>query len=130
MSLIVPRTVRRVPRPRPPPVPDTHAMELRPCSVPLRLPLPPPPESSLLAVPDPKSDRARAANPTVSHLLATVVTDPSFESTTASTLVAELVDFAAACRLVYATALVAESECASPLSVGGVKLMYYCLFSL
>ncbi|CAI7910278.1 unnamed protein product [Closterium sp. NIES-54] len=61
----------------------------------------------------------RAASPTISGLLATVVTNPSFESTTASALVAEMVDFAAACRLDYATALVAESESASPPSVGG-----------
>ncbi|CAI7918234.1 unnamed protein product [Closterium sp. NIES-53] len=113
------RTGRRIPRPRPPPVPDTHDMALRPSSVPLRVPLPPPPESSLLSVPDPESDRARAANPTVSRLLATIVTDPSFESTAASDFVAELVDFAAACRLDYATTLVAESESASPPSVGG-----------
>ncbi|CAI7920509.1 unnamed protein product [Closterium sp. NIES-53] len=57
-------------------------MALRPSSVPLRVPLPPPPESSLPAVHDPESDRASAASPTVSRLLATVVTDPSFESTT------------------------------------------------
>ncbi|CAI7867611.1 unnamed protein product, partial [Closterium sp. NIES-54] len=37
----------------------------------------------------------------------------------ASALVAELLDFAAACRLDFATALVAESETASPSSVGG-----------
>ncbi|CAI7792768.1 unnamed protein product, partial [Closterium sp. NIES-54] len=55
----------------------------------------------------------------VSRLLATVVTDPSFESTSASALVAELVNFAAACCLDYATALVGESESASPPSVGG-----------
>ncbi|CAI7857905.1 unnamed protein product [Closterium sp. NIES-54] len=61
---------------------------------------------------------ARAANPTVSRLLATVVTDPSFESTATSALVAELVDFVAACRLDYATALVAKSASASPPSVG------------
>ncbi|CAI7802595.1 unnamed protein product [Closterium sp. NIES-54] len=109
----------RVPCPRPPPVPDTHTMALRPSSVPLRVPLPAPPESSLPAIPDPKSDRARAASPTISRLLATVVTDPSFESTAASALVAELLDFAAACRLDYTTALVAESESASPPSVGG-----------
>ncbi|CAI7786390.1 unnamed protein product [Closterium sp. NIES-53] len=65
-------------------------MALCPSSVPLRVPLPPPPESSLPAVPDPASDRARAASPTVSRLLATVVTNPSFESTDASALVAEL----------------------------------------
>ncbi|CAI7744458.1 unnamed protein product [Closterium sp. NIES-54] len=181
---------RRVPRPRPPPVPGTHAMALCPSScqrvrlgvhfvhpraggcqrstvhprlilgkgyrhvglggygrtdpllnkpfypngaftwgwssdwdsdtsVPLRVPLPPPPESSLPAILDPESDLARAACPTVSRLLATVVIDPSFESTTASALVAELVDFAAVCHLDYPTALVAESESASPLSVGG-----------
>ncbi|CAI7748333.1 unnamed protein product [Closterium sp. NIES-54] len=94
-------------------------MALRPSSVPLRVPLPPPPESSLPAVPDPEFECARAASPVVSCLLAAVVTDPSFESTTASALVAELVDFAAACRLDYATALVAKSESANPPSVGG-----------
>ncbi|CAI7837365.1 unnamed protein product, partial [Closterium sp. NIES-53] len=40
------RTGRCVPHPRPPPVPGTHAMALHPSSVPLRVPLPPPPESS------------------------------------------------------------------------------------
>ncbi|CAI7857666.1 unnamed protein product [Closterium sp. NIES-53] len=38
---------RRTPRSRPPPVPGTHAMALRPSSVPLRVPLLAPPESSL-----------------------------------------------------------------------------------
>ncbi|CAI7803899.1 unnamed protein product [Closterium sp. NIES-54] len=52
------RTGRRVPRPRHPPVPGTHAMALRPFSFPLRVPLPPPPESSLTTVPDPESDLA------------------------------------------------------------------------
>ncbi|CAI7792886.1 unnamed protein product [Closterium sp. NIES-54] len=113
------RTSRRVPHPRPPPMIRTHAMALRPSSVPLRVPLPPPLESSLPAVPDPESDHTRAASPTVSCLLATVVTNPSFESTAASPLVAELLDFVVACRLDYATALVAESESASPPSVGG-----------
>ncbi|CAI7749807.1 unnamed protein product [Closterium sp. NIES-53] len=83
------RTARRVPRSRPPPVPDTHAMTLRPSCVPLRVPLPAPLESSL-----PES----AATPA---------------------LVAELLDFAAACRLDYATAHVAESASASPPFVGG-----------
>ncbi|CAI7801470.1 unnamed protein product [Closterium sp. NIES-54] len=113
------RTGRRVPHPRPPPVPGTQAMALRPSSVPLRVPLPAPPGSSLPIVPDIESDLAHAASPTVSHLLATIVTDPSFESPAASALVAELVDFAAACRLDYATALVAESESARLTSVGG-----------
>ncbi|CAI7892703.1 unnamed protein product [Closterium sp. NIES-53] len=76
-------------------------------------------QSSLRAVCDPEFDRARAASRTVSRLLATVVTDPSFESTAASALVAELVDFAAACHLDYATALVVESESASPPFVRG-----------
>ncbi|CAI7728629.1 unnamed protein product [Closterium sp. NIES-53] len=112
-------TTRCAPRSRPPLVPGMHAMALRPSSVPLRVPLPAPPESSLPEVPDPVSDRARAASPTVSRLLATAVTDPSFESAAASALVAELLEFAAACRLDYATALVAESVPASPPSVGG-----------
>ncbi|CAI7833432.1 unnamed protein product [Closterium sp. NIES-53] len=68
-------TARRDPRSRPPPIHGTHAMALRPSSV----PLPAPPESSLL----------------------------------------ELLDCAAACRLDYATALVADSESVSPPSVGG-----------
>ncbi|CAI5497344.1 unnamed protein product, partial [Closterium sp. Naga37s-1] len=113
------RTARRVPRSCPPPVPGTHAMVLCPSSVPLRVPLPATPESSLPEFPDPESDCARAASPTVSRLLATAVTDPSFESAAASALVAELLDFAAACRLDYATALVAASASASPPSVRG-----------
>ncbi|CAI7906908.1 unnamed protein product [Closterium sp. NIES-54] len=113
------RTGRRVTRPCPAPIPGTHAMALRPSSVPQRVPLPPPPESSLPLVLDPKSDRACTASPTVSRPLTTVVNDSSFESTAASALVAELLDFAAACRLDYATALVAESESPSPPSVGG-----------
>ncbi|CAI7761470.1 unnamed protein product [Closterium sp. NIES-53] len=110
-----------VPCLRPPPVPGTHAMAIRPSSVPLRVPLPAPPESSLPEVPDPESDRARATSPTVSRLLATAVTDCSFDSAAVCALVAELLDFAATCRLDYATALVAESESASasPPYVGG-----------
>ncbi|CAI7888351.1 unnamed protein product [Closterium sp. NIES-53] len=83
------RTGHRVHHPRPPPVFGTHAMALRPSSVPLRVPLPAPLGSSLPA------------------------------STAASALVAELVDFAAACRLDYATALVVESESSSPPFVKG-----------
>ncbi|CAI7803622.1 unnamed protein product [Closterium sp. NIES-54] len=101
------------------PVPGTHTMALHPSFVPLRVPLPAPPESSLPEVPYLESDRARAASPTVSRLLTTVVTDPSFASIAASALVAELLDFAAAYRLAYAIALVAESETANPPSVGG-----------
>ncbi|CAI5493872.1 unnamed protein product, partial [Closterium sp. Naga37s-1] len=113
------RTSGRGSRQRPPPVPGTHRMSLRPSTAPLRAPLPSPPESSLPALPDPESDSLRAASPTVTRLLATVVTDPSFESTAASALVTELVDFAARCRLDYAASLVAESESVCPPSVGG-----------
>ncbi|CAI7858023.1 unnamed protein product [Closterium sp. NIES-54] len=113
------RTSRRAPRPRPPAVPGTHQMALRPSTAPLRVPLPSPTVSSLPVLADPESDSFRAASPTVSRLLATVVTDPSFESTAAPALVAELVDFAARCRLDYATSLFAESASICPPSVGG-----------
>ncbi|CAI7872626.1 unnamed protein product, partial [Closterium sp. NIES-53] len=66
-----------------------HTMALRPSFVPLRVPLPPPPESSLPV------------------------------SAAACALVAELLDLTAVCRLDYATALVAEPESASPPSVEG-----------
>ncbi|CAI7840624.1 unnamed protein product, partial [Closterium sp. NIES-54] len=75
--------------------------------------------SSLPAVPDPESDLACTSSPAVSCLLATVVTDPSFESSATSDLDVELVDFAAACRLDYTTSLVAESKFDCPPSVGG-----------
>ncbi|CAI7827794.1 unnamed protein product, partial [Closterium sp. NIES-53] len=115
------RTGRRVPRQHPPPVPGTHSMTLRPSIAPQRVPLSSPPASSLPALADPESDTLRTASPTVTRLLATVVTDPSFESTAASALVAELVDFAAHYRLDYSASVVAESESASvcPPSVGG-----------
>ncbi|CAI5958657.1 unnamed protein product [Closterium sp. NIES-65] len=106
-------------RQRPPPVPGTHRMSLHPSTAPLRAPLPSPPTSSLLALAEPELDSLRAASPTVTRLLATAVTDPSFESSAASALVTELVDFAARCRLDYAASLVAESESACPPSVGG-----------
>ncbi|CAI7763551.1 unnamed protein product, partial [Closterium sp. NIES-53] len=54
-------TVRR---PRPPPVPVTHIMALRPSSVPLRVALLSPLTSSLPIIPDPESDLTRAASPT------------------------------------------------------------------
>ncbi|CAI7865075.1 unnamed protein product [Closterium sp. NIES-53] len=71
-------------------------MTLRPSTAPQRVPLPSPPASSLPAGPDPETDSLRAASPTITRFLATAVTDPLFESSAASTLVAELVDFAAA----------------------------------
>ncbi|CAI7793859.1 unnamed protein product [Closterium sp. NIES-54] len=107
----------RVCRPRAPAVPGTHDMTLCPSSVPRRVFLPSPPASSLPHIPDPESDLVRAASPNVTHLLATVVTDPSFESAAASALVTELVDFAALCCLDYAASLVFYSSC--PPSVWG-----------
>ncbi|CAI7836529.1 unnamed protein product, partial [Closterium sp. NIES-53] len=89
---------------------------LRP-SIPQRIALPSPPASSLPDVPDTESDLARAASPTVTHLLATFVTDPTFKSTTASALVDELAEFAALCRLDYAASLVFYFDC--PLSIRG-----------
>ncbi|CAI5961339.1 unnamed protein product [Closterium sp. NIES-64] len=71
-----------------------------------------------LPLPTRSRNSLRAASPTVTRLLATVVTNPSFESTTASALVVELVDFAARCRLDYAASLVAESASVCPPSVG------------
>ncbi|CAI7756810.1 unnamed protein product, partial [Closterium sp. NIES-54] len=111
----------RVLRPRPPPILGTHSMTQRHSTAPQRVPLPSPPVSSLPDGPDPESDSLRSASPIVTRFLATAVTDPLFESSAASALVAELVDFAAACRLDYATSLVAESASASvcPPSVGG-----------
>ncbi|CAI7750084.1 unnamed protein product [Closterium sp. NIES-53] len=76
------------------------------------VPLPSPPASSLL-------NSLRAASPTVTRFLATAATDPLFESSAASVLVAELLDFAAACRLDYATSFVAASASVCPPSVGG-----------
>ncbi|CAI7881851.1 unnamed protein product [Closterium sp. NIES-53] len=106
-------------RPRPPTVPGTHQMTLRPSTAPLRVPLPSPPASSLPSLAGPESDSLRAASPTVARFLATIVTDPSLASSAASALVAELVDFAARCRLDYAASLVAESASVCPPSVGG-----------
>ncbi|CAI7748033.1 unnamed protein product, partial [Closterium sp. NIES-53] len=113
------RTSGRVPRQRPPAVPRTHQMALRPSTESQRVPLPSPPASSLPLLADPASDSLRASSPTVVRLLSTVVTDPSFESAAASALVAELVNFAACCRLDYAAGLVTESASVCPPSVGG-----------
>ncbi|CAI7901190.1 unnamed protein product, partial [Closterium sp. NIES-53] len=112
-------TSRRTNRPRPPAVPGTHQMTLRPSTAPLRVPLLSPPASSLPSLADPEFDSLRAVSPTVACFLATVVTDPSLASTAASALVAELVDFAARCCLDYAASLVAESASVCPPSVGG-----------
>ncbi|CAI7780759.1 unnamed protein product, partial [Closterium sp. NIES-53] len=116
-------TERREPESRPV-SPESHSespLRTRPSTAPLHVPLPSPPASSLPDGPDPESDSLRAASPTVTRFLATAVTNPLFESTNLSALVAELVDFAAACRLDFATSLLAESASASvcPPSVGG-----------
>ncbi|CAI7816327.1 unnamed protein product [Closterium sp. NIES-54] len=113
------RPGRRVPRQRPPAVPGTHPMLLRLSTAPRRVPLPSPPASPLPALADPESDSLRAASPTVTRLLSTVVTDPSFASAAASAFVTELVDFAAHYRLDYAASLVAESASVCPPSAGG-----------
>ncbi|CAI7779057.1 unnamed protein product, partial [Closterium sp. NIES-54] len=113
------RTSGRALRQRPPTAPCTHQMALRPSTESQRVPLPCPPASSLPVLADPESDSLRASSPTVARLLSTVVTDPSFESAATSALVAELVDFAACCRLDYAAGLVTESASVCPPSVGG-----------
>ncbi|CAI5940982.1 unnamed protein product [Closterium sp. NIES-65] len=102
-----------------PPLECPRPMSLRPSTAPLRAPLPLPPESSLPVLADPESDSLRAASPTFTRLLATVVTGPSLESASASALVTKLVDFAARCRLDYAASLVAESESVCPPFVEG-----------
>ncbi|CAI7760679.1 unnamed protein product [Closterium sp. NIES-54] len=60
-----------------------------------------------------------ALPPTVTRLLATVVIDPDFESTTAFALVTELVNFAARRCLDYVVSLVTESESVCPPSLRG-----------
>ncbi|CAI7798080.1 unnamed protein product [Closterium sp. NIES-53] len=104
-----PVRARRVARPRPPGVPGTHGMALCPSFVPQRVVLPEPPASSLPHVPDPESDLAHAASPTVTCLLDTVVTDPDLEFTAAFALVTKVVDFAARSQLHYVASLVTES---------------------
>ncbi|CAI7875873.1 unnamed protein product [Closterium sp. NIES-54] len=66
-----------------------------------RVALPSPQASSLPVILDTESNLARAASPTVTRLLVTVVTDPDFEYTAAFALVTELVDIAARSRLDY-----------------------------
>ncbi|CAI7827346.1 unnamed protein product, partial [Closterium sp. NIES-54] len=73
-----------------------------------RVPLPSPPVSSLRAGPDLAFDSLRTASPAVTRFLASAVTVPLCESTAASPLVAELVEFAAACRLDFGGAYVDE----------------------
>ncbi|CAI7841296.1 unnamed protein product [Closterium sp. NIES-54] len=84
-----------------------------------RVVLPSPPASSLPDVADPPSDLARASIPTITCLLATVVTDRTFLSPAAFALVSELVDFAAVHCLDYLANHVSDPEPACPLSIGG-----------
>ncbi|CAI7856452.1 unnamed protein product [Closterium sp. NIES-54] len=72
-------------------------MNLRPSTAPQHVPLLSPPASSLPDGPDPESDSLRAASPTVTRFLATTITDPLFESTAASALVAELSESVSVC---------------------------------
>ncbi|CAI7914629.1 unnamed protein product [Closterium sp. NIES-54] len=74
-------------------------MILGPSSVAQRPVLPSALESSLLHVPDPEFDLARAGCSTVMRILATLVTNPTFDFVAAYALVTELVDFADACCL-------------------------------
>ncbi|CAI7892174.1 unnamed protein product [Closterium sp. NIES-54] len=93
--------------PLPAPAPHTKALTLalRPSSVPQRVPLPSPPATTLHDGIDPASDLARAASPTVTRILASVVTDSDVESTNAFSLVTELVDFATRRLLDYVARL-------------------------
>ncbi|CAI7923208.1 unnamed protein product [Closterium sp. NIES-54] len=115
----IPARVHRVRRPRASADPGTHDMTLRPSSVPQGVVLPSPPVSSLHDVADPPSDLTHDSSPTVTRLLAIVVTDPTFSSPAASALVAELVDFAATRRLNYLASLVSDPNPICPPSVGG-----------
>ncbi|CAI7778825.1 unnamed protein product [Closterium sp. NIES-53] len=110
---------RRVPRQSQPAVSSPPLVVRRPSSPSPRVPLPPPPASSLPVVADPAAGQFRVEHSTVTRLLATVVTDSSFESAAASALVTELVAFAAHCRLDHAASLFSESASVCPPSVGG-----------
>ncbi|CAI7746672.1 unnamed protein product [Closterium sp. NIES-53] len=101
---------RRVPRQCQPAVSGPPLVVRRHSSPSPRVPLPPPPASSLRVVADPASDRFCAKHSTITRLLATVVTALLFESAAASALVTELVAFAAHCPLDYDAGLVAEQE--------------------
>ncbi|CAI7921568.1 unnamed protein product [Closterium sp. NIES-54] len=94
-------------------------MALRPSSFPQHVVLPLPPASSLPDVPDPESYLAHSDSPTVTRVLATLFTDPSFASTAASALLTELIDFFSASRIDYFKSLVTDSESDCPSSVGG-----------
>ncbi|CAI7785131.1 unnamed protein product [Closterium sp. NIES-54] len=64
------RTCRCVLRNRPPPVPGTHSLTLRPSTAPQRVSLPSPPASSLPALAEPETDSLRAASPNCQNIIA------------------------------------------------------------
>ncbi|CAI7767328.1 unnamed protein product [Closterium sp. NIES-54] len=80
--------------------------------------LPSPPLSSLPVSPTPISKYYRAVRPVVSHVLATVVTNPRFSPSSVSALTAAVADFATASPLDYSTRVVPTPP-THPLSVGG-----------
>ncbi|CAI7922377.1 unnamed protein product [Closterium sp. NIES-53] len=124
--------VRRARCVRPPYVPSTHTMTLRPSSVFQLDALPLPPLSSLPDVPDPVSAFALGARLTVTRCLATLVTYPTFRTAVCSPLVAELTDFANTYRLDYLASLsrVARTiPLTQPHMVQQVLLRFGLLFS-
>ncbi|CAI7807973.1 unnamed protein product [Closterium sp. NIES-53] len=80
--------------------------------------LPSPPKSSLTVSSHPITDYYHAARPVVSHVLATLVTDPRASPLFVSALTVAVADFASTRRLEYATRVVAAPP-PRPLSVGG-----------
>ncbi|CAI7765789.1 unnamed protein product [Closterium sp. NIES-53] len=80
--------------------------------------LPSPHESSLTVSSHPVTDYNRAARPVVSHVLASLFTDPRASPSSVLALTAAVADFASTCRLHYATRVVASPP-PRPLSVGG-----------
>ncbi|CAI7758523.1 unnamed protein product [Closterium sp. NIES-54] len=81
--------------------------------------LPSPPESALTAsLSTPVTDYYHAFCPVLSHVLASLVTDPRSSLSSVSTLTVAVTEFASTRRLDYATSLVAAPP-TSPLAVGG-----------
>ncbi|CAI5955697.1 unnamed protein product [Closterium sp. NIES-64] len=112
----------RPPRARPSsPVTDLRTVLFRPR--PPRSPpsvLPRPPESSLTAsLSTPVTDYYRTYRPTLSRVLASLVTDPRASPSSVAVLTAAVTDFTATRRLDYATRVVAAPP-VRPLSAGGV----------
>ncbi|CAI7821545.1 unnamed protein product [Closterium sp. NIES-54] len=81
--------------------------------------LPSPPESALTAsLSTPVTDYYHVFCPVLSHVLASLVTDPRASLSSVSTLTVAVTEFASTRRLDYATSLVAAPP-TSPLAVGG-----------